>query len=138
MKKLIAIALMIAFALPLLAGCETTATLINPQGDAAPYQRISGEEALQMMQEEEDYVILDVRRPEEFAKGHIPDAVNIPLDAIEAERFSGLSDKDQLIMVYCRSGNRSNTASAKLAHLGYTNVVEFGGIISWPGDVVSD
>ena len=68
---------------------------------------------------------------------HIPGAVNIPNETIAAEEIPELPDKDQLILVYCRSGNRSKQASEKLAALGYTNVVEFGGINSWPGETVS-
>ena len=78
-----------------------------------------------------------VEVPEEFADKHIPGAVNIPNETITAEEIPELPDKDQLILVYCRSGNRSKQASKKLAALGYTNVVEFGGINSWPGETVS-
>ena len=90
-----------------------------------------------MMEEENDYIILDVRTPEEFAEKHIPDAINIPNETIGTEDIPELSDKDQLILVYCRSGNRSKQASEKLARLGYTNIVEFGGINDWPGETVS-
>ena len=90
-----------------------------------------------MMEEESGYIILDVRTPEECADKHIPGAVNLPNETIAAEEIPELPDKDQLILVYCRSGNRSKQASEKLAALGYTNVVEFGGINSWPGKTVS-
>ena len=79
-----------------------------------------------------------MRTPEEFADKHIPGAVNIPNETIGTEEIPVLPDKDQLILVYCRSGNRSKQASEKLAALGYTNVVEFGGINSWPGETVSE
>ena len=115
----------------LLAGCASSAR------DAA-YRQISPEEAMAMMEAESDYIILDVRTPEEFAGGHIPGAINIPNEAIGAAQIPELPDKDQLILVYCRSGNRSKQASEKLALLGYTNIVEFGGISAWPGDIVSD
>ena len=125
MKKLIAMFL----SLLLLAGCST----------AAPsYRQIDQQEALSMMDKEIDYIILDVRTPEEFAGGHIPDAINIPVESIGTAEIPELSQKDQLIMVYCRSGNRSKTASKKLAEQGYTNIVEFGGINTWPGKIVTD
>ena len=91
-----------------------------------------------MMQEESGYIILDVRTPAEYAEKHIAGAVNIPNETIGTEEIPELPDKNQLILVYCRSGNRSKQASEKLARLGYTNIVEFGGISSWTGDVESD
>ena len=81
--------------------------------------------------------ILDVRTHEEFAAGHIPGAIVVPNETIGTEEIAQLPDKDQLIMVYCRSGNCSKQASDKLVKLGYTNIVEFGGIIDWPGETVS-
>jgi rhodanese-related sulfurtransferase len=88
------------------------------------------------METELSYILLDVRTPEEFADKHIPGAVNVPNETIGSAEIPELPDKDQLILVYCRSGNRSKQAAAKLAALGYTNVVEFGGINIWPGEVV--
>lgn len=82
-------------------------------------------------------LILDVRRPDEFAEKHIPGAINIPNEIIGTEEIQELPNKKQLILVYCRSGNRSKQASEKLVKLGYTNIVEFGGIIDWPGETVS-
>ena len=82
-------------------------------------------------------VLLDVRTPEEFADKHIPGAINIPSETISTEEIPELPDKDQLILVYCRSGNRSKQASEKLVALGYTNIVEFGGINDWPGETVT-
>ena len=90
-----------------------------------------------MMETESDYVILDVRTPEEFKERHIPDAINVPNESIGSGEIPQLPDKNQLIMVYCHSGNRSKQASEKLVKLGYTNVVEFGGINDWPGEIVS-
>ena len=90
-----------------------------------------------MMERETDYVILDVRTPEEFAAGHIPNAINIPNETIGASEISALPDKDQLILVYCRSGRRSKEAAQKLVSLGYTSIVEFGGILDWTGETVS-
>ena len=127
MKKLLSVFLSVI----LLAGCAA------PK-EAASYRQISMDEAITMMEEESGYIILDVRTPEEFADKHIPGAVNVPNETIGAEKIPELPDKDQLILVYCRSGNRSKQASEKLAALGYTNVVEFGGINSWPGETVSE
>ena len=91
-----------------------------------------------MMEEESGYIILDVRTPEEFGEKHIPGAVNIPNETIGTEEIPDLPDKEQLILVYCRSGNRSKQASEKLADLGYTNIVEFGGINDWEGEITSE
>ena len=99
------------------------------------YRQITADEAAQMMQEETDFVLLDVRTQEEYASGHIPGAICIPNETIGSEEIPELPDKDQLILVYCRSGNRSKQASQKLAEQGYTNVVEFGGINGWTGDL---
>lgn len=96
------------------------------------YTQISAEEAKQMMQDQTGYIILDVRTLEEYDSGHIPGAVVLPNEVIGTEELTILPDKDQLILVYCRSGNRSRQASQKLVDLGYTNIYEFGGIIDWP------
>ena len=128
MRKLIPLLLLLL----LLTGCAA------PSEQTYSYRQITMDEALTMMEEEDDYIILDVRTPEEVADRHIPGAINIPNETIGTEEIPELPDKDQLILVYCRSGNRSKQASAKLANLGYTNVVEFGGINDWPGETVSD
>ena len=99
------------------------------------YTQISMEEAVAMMETEENYIILDVRTTEEFAEKHIPNAINIPNETIGSEELEELPDKNQLILVYCRSGNRSKQASEKLAALGYTNIYEFGGINDWTGEL---
>ena len=101
------------------------------------YRQISMDEAVKMMAEETGYIILDVRRPDEFAAGHIPNAINVPNETIGTAEIPELPDKDQLIMVYCRSGRRSKEASEKLVKLGYTNIVEFGGILDWKGETVT-
>ena len=93
---------------------------------------ITAEEAKQIMDTEEDYIILDVRTQEEYDGGHIPGAIQISHEEIEARAEEVLTDKDQLILVYCRSGRRSKIAAEALAELGYTNIKEFGGIIDWP------
>ena len=87
------------------------------------------------MENEENYIILDVRTEEEYKKSHIPEAINIPNEEITIETTNKLTDKDQLILVYCRSGNRSKEASKKLVKLGYTNVYDFGGINDWKYDI---
>ena len=102
----------------------------------ASYRQIGMEEAISLMEEESNYIILDVRTPEEFNDKHIPGAINVPNETIGEQEIPELPDKEQLILVYCRSGNRSKQASEKLAALGYTNIVEFGGIIDWPGETV--
>lgn len=102
------------------------------------YRQVTTEEAVNIMQTEENYVILDVRTEQEFASGHIPGAALLPNETIGTEDIPLLPDKDQLILVYCRSGNRSKQAAEKLAQLGYTNIVEFGGINSWTGEIVTE
>lgn len=102
------------------------------------YRQVTTEEAVNIMQTEENYVILDVRTAQEFASGHIPGAALLPNETIGTEDIPLLPDKDQLILVYCRSGNRSKQAAEKLAQLGYTNIVEFGGINSWTGAIVTE
>lgn len=116
----------------LLGGCAAQSA--SPS-DKATYRQISMEEAVTMMAEETDYIILDVRRADEYAGGHIPGAINVANESIGTAEIPELPDKDQLILVYCRSGNRSKQASQKLADLGYTNIVEFGGILDWPGEI---
>ena len=126
MKKLISILLSAL----LLTRCGGTSN--NPTNT---YRQISMDEAVAMMEQETGYIILDVRRPDEFAAGHIPNAINVPNETIGTAEILELPDKDQLIMVYCRSGRRSKEAAEKLVKLGYTNIVEFGGILDWKGEI---
>ena len=114
----------------LLAGCAAPV-------EGGSYRQINMGEAITMMEEESDYIILDVRTAAEFAEKHIPGALNIPNETIGTEEIPELPNKEQLILVYCRSGNRSKHASEKLVALGYTNIVEFGGINDWPGETVT-
>lgn len=100
------------------------------------YRSISMDEAITMMEQEKGYIILDVRRPDEYEAGHIPNAINVPNETIGESDIPELPDKEQLIMVYCRSGRRSKEAAKKLVRLGYTNIVEFGGILDWTGEIV--
>ena len=127
MKRRIWALLLIAL---LLSGCAAKET-------EKDYLRISAAEAAERMAAETDCVILDVRSPEEYASGHIPGAICIPNESIGADVISQLPDRDQLILVYCRSGNRSKQAARKLVDLGYSNIVEFGGINSWTGEIVT-
>ncbi len=128
MKKIIPFLL----SLLVLAGCA------SPAVQEASYRQIGMDEAIEIMENESAYIILDVRTPEEFVERRIPGAINVPNESIGAEEIPELPDKEQLILVYCRSGNRSKQASQKLVKLGYTNIVEFGGINDWPGETVSD
>nr|MCR5811176.1 peptide-methionine (S)-S-oxide reductase [Lachnospiraceae bacterium] len=101
------------------------------------YTQISQDEALEMMSRDDGHVIVDVRRQDEFAAGHIPNAILIPNEKIGSEQPEELPDLDQIILIYCRSGNRSRQAAQKLADMGYTNVYDFGGINTWPGEIVT-
>lgn len=115
-----------------------TAVFIAGKGggeDMASYKSISMDEAKEVFAQEGDYIILDVRRGDEFDSGHIPGAINIANEDIVAKEPEELPDKEQMIYVYCRSGRRSKEAAAKLAALGYTNIVECGGILDWTGEV---
>ena len=96
---------------------------------------ITAEQAKELMDSQEGYIILDTRTEEEFAESHIPGAILIPYDEILEKAEMQLLDKDQLILVYCRSGRRSKLAATDLVKLGYTNIKEFGGIIDWPYEV---
>ena len=100
------------------------------------YKQVTAEEAKSIMDSEKDYIILGVRTQEEYSQGHIPNAILIPHYSISDESKEILKDKEQLILVYCRSGNRSKVAAEALTELGYTNVVEFGGINDWKYDIV--
>ena len=115
--------------LMLLSACSA------PGASGGGYRQISMDEAVKMMKNEKNYIILDVRRPDEYAEGHIPGAINVPNEEIGTAEIAELPDKSQLILVYCRSGRRSKEASEKLVKLGYTNIVEFGGILDYEGEI---
>ena len=102
----------------------------------ATYEQITAKQAKTIMDTESDYIIIDARTDEEFAEGHIEDAILIPEYEIADRAEKELPDKEQLVLVYCRSGRRSKIASEELVKLGYTNVKEFGGIIDWPYEIV--
>lgn len=116
---------------------DTHVGAVSVDADSS-YTQIDQEEAKRMMEAEDGHVIVDVRRQDEFASGHIPGAICIPNEEIGPERPDELPDLDQVILVYCRSGNRSKQASQKLFDMGYTHVYEFGGINDWTGEVVTD
>ena len=125
MKKLLMILITALF----LVGCAASVE------QETHYRQITMDEAVAIMEEEKNYIILDVRTAAEFNEKHIPGAINIPNETIGTDTIPELPDQEQLILVYCRSGNRSKQASEKLVKLGYTNVVEIGGIIDWPGEI---
>lgn len=107
----------------------------NTVEEKTMYTSIDMETAKEIFATAGDYIILDVRRVDEFAAGHIPGAINVANESIVDSEPVELPNKDQLIYVYCRSGNRSKQASSKLVQMGYTNIIEFGGIIDWTGEI---
>ncbi len=121
----------IIIAMIFLTGCSQEVNKLS-------YKQITTEAAVEMMADETNYIILDVRTPEEYAEGHIKSAINIPNETIGDEEVKELPDKEQLIMIYCRSGNRSKQAADKLVKLGYSNIVEFGGINTWTGEIIKE
>ena len=118
---------------------QRTQTSVNKdeegENNMPKYVSITMEEAKNVFETKGDYIILDVRREDEFAEGHIPGAINVPNEGIQDTEPSELPDKNQTIYVYCRSGNRSKQAASKLVAMGYTNIIEFGGIMDWTGDI---
>lgn len=119
------IAILLSSLLLLLTGCGGSST-------DGSYQQITQEEAKEMIDSQE-VIILDVREQSEYDSGHIPGAVLLPVGAIDEDTAAEvIPEKDSTVLVYCRSGNRSKTASSTLAGLGYTNIYEFGGINTWP------
>lgn len=104
-------------------------------GQDNTYEKISMSEGMERMESDAEYILLDVRRADEFEAGHIPGAVNLPNEEIGTDEIPSLPDKTQTIYIYCRSGNRSKQAADKLLALGYTNIIEFGGIIDYTGEL---
>ncbi|MBP5165738.1 MAG: rhodanese-like domain-containing protein [Oscillospiraceae bacterium] len=121
-----------------LSAVEAFVTLFEGAVGPVPYTSISAEEALELMAGESDFMILDVRREDEFDSGHIPGAVLLPNEEIQLGQVDPLARKDQLLLLYCRTGRRSKEAAQKLSELGYTRVYEFGGIVDWPGEIASN
>lgn len=131
MKKL----LVLLFALVMtLSGCVR---ILDGDGMERSFTIITQEEAREMMKKDDGHIVLDVRRQDEFESGHIPGAVCLPNEDIGTEPPAELPDFDQIILIYCRSGNRSKQAAQKLFDMGYTKVYEFGGIIDWTGEIVT-
>ena len=128
MKRWVVILILAAL---VLCGCGAS------EENAETYLQITADEAAERMAEETDYILLDVRTEEEFAAEHIPGAICIPNETIGDSAIPELPDKDQTIFIYCRSGNRSKDAAEKLVNLGYTHIIEFGGINDWNGETVS-
>ena len=128
MKKVKGLIIMLLISLSLfgMTACD------GENGKVSTYEQIAAEQAKTIMDTEKDYVIIDARTEEEFAEGHIENAILIPEYEIKDRAEKELPDKEQQILVYCRSGRRSKIASEELVKLGYTNVKEFGGIIDWP------
>ena len=131
MKKGLIILLIISLSLFGLTACGGESKTPNSQ-----YEQISAEKARELMDTENDYIILDARTEDEFDEGHIDGAILIPEYEVATRAEKELPDKDQLILVYCRSGRRSKIAAQALVDIGYTNVKEFGGIIDWPYEIV--
>ena len=124
MKKICIIPILSALIFLVFIGCVKEEISVS-------YEQITPAQARVMMEENSDCIILDVRTEEEFADGHIENAILIPDYEIETKAESVIADKESLILVYCRSGRRSKLAADALVKLGYSNVKEFGGIIDW-------
>ena len=122
----------------LLSGCSRRGNIMDGDGMLNSYRQISQEEAKNMMTKDDGHVVVDVRRADEYAAGHIPGAILIPNEEIGTERPAELPDLDQIILIYCRSGNRSKQAAQKLFDMGYKRIYEFGGINTWDGEVVTE
>lgn len=131
MRRFLVIALVLVLCL---TGCNAGISKESATTVMTGYKQISQDEAKTMMARDDGHIIVDVRRQDEYDAGHIPGAILIPNESIDKERPKELPDLDQIILVYCRSGRRSKEASEKLAKMGYTNIYEFGGIITWPGE----
>ena len=122
----------------LLSACSNAGQIMDGDGMVNSYRQISQEEAMQMMEQDDGHVIVDVRRQDEYDSGHIPGAILIPNEDIDTTPPEELPDKNQVILIYCRSGRRSKEAAQKLFDMGYINIYEFGGINTWPGEVVTE
>lgn len=120
-----------------LGGCSSAGRVMDGGELPGTYRQISQAEAAQMMAQDDGHVVVDVRRQDEYDAGHIPGAILIPNERIGTEPPEELPDLNQIILIYCRSGNRSKQAAQKLFDLGYTRVYEFGGIIDWTGEIAS-
>lgn len=122
----------------LLTGCSASDQAAKNGSTADGYDQISQDEAKKMMEQDDGHIIVDVRRQDEYDAGHIPGAILIPNESIDTEPPAELPDLDQIILIYCRSGNRSKQAAEKLFNMGYTNIYEFGGINTWTGEIIKE
>ena len=122
----------------LLIGCSKPGDVMDGEDMVPSFQQISQDRAKEMMAEDDGHVIVDVRRQDEYDAGHIPGAILIPNESIGTERPEELPDLNQIILVYCRSGNRSGQAAEKLSRMGYTNIYDFGGLNTWTGEIVTE
>lgn len=122
----------------MLVGCSASEQAAETSNPLQSYYQISQDEAQKMMEQDDGHVIIDVRRQDEYDAGHIPGAVLIPNEDIDAKPPAELPDLNQVILIYCRSGNRSKQAAQKLFDMGYTNIYEFGGINTWTGEIVAE
>lgn len=136
MKKILIIFMFAAAAL--ISGCTDNTSTAEIPDEKNGYIQIDAEKAAEIMTGEDDYVILDVRRQDEYDSGHIPGAILIPNEEIGSEMPEKLPNLDQIILVYCRTGRRSKEAAEKLSAIGYKKIYEFGGIVDWPGEIVSE
>jgi len=132
MKKIICVILLIVIVIGVVV---VLSIKDRNQENKQAIRYVSMDEIKEIMNQNTDYIILDARTIEEYNEGHIPNAICIPNETIDESVVTKISRKDQLILIYCRSGNRSKQAATKLANLGYTNLVEFGGIIDWDGEI---
>ena len=134
MKRLVLLALVLLLA----AGCSGKEQSTAGDGVENTYTQISQEEAREMMDGDDGCILVDVRRQDEYDSGHIPGAICIPNESIADSQPEELPDLDQVILIYCRSGNRSKQAAEKLCRIGYTKLYEFGGILDWTGEIVTE
>ena len=133
--RFVILALLVAV---VLTGCSFNKQEADAVETVNSYRQISQEEAARIMEMDDGHVVVDVRRQDEYDAGHIPNAILIPNESIGTEQPEELPDLDQIILIYCRSGNRSKQAAQKLFDMGYTNIYEFGGINTWKGEIVTD
>lgn len=136
--KIAIIAAVAVAAAGLIAGCVSKSQVDNSSSTVTSFKQITQDEAKAMMEKDDGHIIVDVRRQDEYETGHIPGAICIPNESIVSEKPEELPDTDQIILVYCRSGRRSKEAAQKLGDMGYTNIYEFGGIMDWTGEIVTD
>ena len=122
----------------LTTGCTPTGQVMDGDGMVRSYTHISQDTAKKMMEQDDGHIIVDVRRQDEYNAGHIPGAILIPNESISGSHPEELPDPDQVILIYCRSGNRSRQAAQKLFNMGYTHIYEFGGISDWTGEIVAE